>query len=43
MKVVVEVRCMRLHLTGLACIVAVADSRGATYNKKGLDIPRLTG
>jgi hypothetical protein len=21
----------------------VADSRGATYNEKGLDIPRLTG
>lgn len=31
-----------LHEAGRR-IIAVADSRGATYNEKGLDIPRLTG
>uniref|UniRef100_A0A383WAP6 Glutamate dehydrogenase n=1 Tax=Tetradesmus obliquus TaxID=3088 RepID=A0A383WAP6_TETOB len=31
-----------LHEAG-GRIIAVADSRGATYNEKGLDIPRLTG
>lgn len=31
-----------LHEAG-GRVVAVADSRGATLNEKGLDIPRLTG